>query len=231
MLQISHINSILRQFVIFWPYSKDERINTFSTFDMPEDLFQDNLNKTYQDYVNGDFWSREWVYGGADVSKLVKQYGVMAVENKEVFLDVNDENFAIYPAMINILQKNEGGKNQRTVEQIDLSNYRAFKRLVTLLNKTWLYKVVNKGETVYTWLLEDAVESLTEGYESVYNTGVYLLNYIDNRDQLVVSKTEWGIDGVRSAMMELRFRVCEPENIVVETDVPASVKKEVLNVG
>jgi len=69
--------------VMAYPYSPCTQINTFAVVDSIADLETSNLGATYQDYLDGSFWSRKWVMQGADPDTLCKEYPMLVLEQKK----------------------------------------------------------------------------------------------------------------------------------------------------
>lgn len=73
------IINLAREVAIRYPL-----IGTFTVVDSSADFEATNTNRTYEDYTNGLFWSRDWVLEGAPHDRLRKQYPILGVELKRV---------------------------------------------------------------------------------------------------------------------------------------------------
>lgn len=79
------IIALFRQIVMTYPVIPGKQINTFATIDDGAMFNSDSIHKTYQDYLNGYFWSRTWVNQGAHPDTLCKEYPILALEQKRVY--------------------------------------------------------------------------------------------------------------------------------------------------
>ena len=84
MLLLSEFFNVSRDAVKHWPSAPAwGRMNTFSYLIRRADLVESALGRSYDDYLKGYFWSRDWVLGGADPDKMEKEYGILAIEKNE----------------------------------------------------------------------------------------------------------------------------------------------------
>jgi hypothetical protein len=72
-----------------FPYEERQSINTFSVISDGAIFNKTNLDKVYQDYQEGFFWSRDWVNSGASKANLSVQYPILGIENKVVKLSLD----------------------------------------------------------------------------------------------------------------------------------------------
>ena len=88
MLLLSEFFNVSRDAVKHWPSAPAwGRMNTFSYLIRRADLVESALGRSYDDYLKGYFWSRDWVLGGADPDKMEKEYGILAIEKNEIQFD------------------------------------------------------------------------------------------------------------------------------------------------
>src|SRR3990167_9617283 len=83
------VYGILKQIVIDWPVSPCHRLNTFFVLTSDSDWNADNVMKTYEDYVNGHYWTRLGVT--RDQNKF--QYGALSVEVTSSQLQDREKGF------------------------------------------------------------------------------------------------------------------------------------------
>lgn len=75
------IFAILRSIVIHYPDNDCcYGLDTFAEITHPDQIVSENFGKTFQDYEDGKFYSKEWVDSGADDSKIKGGWGRLLVD-------------------------------------------------------------------------------------------------------------------------------------------------------
>ena len=60
MITLTEVFAILKKIVVNYPYQEEGGLNTFVIFDERADLNTETLGKSYEDYLAGSFWARDW---------------------------------------------------------------------------------------------------------------------------------------------------------------------------
>lgn len=112
------IITLAREVAIRYPL-----IGTFTVVDGAADFEATNTNKTYQDYLNGHFWSRDWVLQGAPADILRKQYPILGVELKRVMKDSIYSKSACYEMWVLIADQVgcDTCETKKSKEQVDFA--------------------------------------------------------------------------------------------------------------
>lgn len=210
-MKILDFLNILRAMVIAWPYS-DGRLNTFSLFDSPSAFDTPNMGMTFSDYQEGFFWSRDWVNKGAVPGKLVKQYGILAVEVKQfTFRDSACEE-AIYPVYINVLNQDDCAASKFKVDQI---NEEIIRNILRELREVREYTVTYTGSTVQRQWLTPYEVTLHEANGDISSIvgGQSLYGRIPGIDSAQVFRTFFGVDKIRSMAIRLDVQCNHGSNI------------------
>ena len=72
--------AIFKQIVADMGHTPGLQINTFGLVDSIPDLAHESLGYSFQDYLNGHFWSRYWVGNGADPERIKADFPALYVE-------------------------------------------------------------------------------------------------------------------------------------------------------
>ena len=84
-ISVKDITDIWRQIVIDFPLTKNSTgtINTFGVVDNRNDSQHAALGMNYNDYLNGEFWARDWVKSGANPNTMKKDFPVLMMETSD----------------------------------------------------------------------------------------------------------------------------------------------------
>lgn len=77
------IDGLFLQAVKNFPNNKNFSVNTFAHIDSGKAMQSENLGHTYDSYLKGEFWARNWVANGAPQSHMKKQYPILGIEQKK----------------------------------------------------------------------------------------------------------------------------------------------------
>lgn len=228
MLTLTDIFGIFRSIVAGYPYDPCGGLNTFAVFDQREQLDAPNLGKTYEDFVAGTFWARNWFLSGASPSTLQKEYGILALEHKSADMpDIMSPGELLQPVYVNVLQTVAcdtcPGTCPQTAEAVDASNFRILQRVLAELHNFYLYQVTPEGggpaETYNAWLSEGQAAAM-QADGALMLQRRQLSAWIQQDGHIRIYKTFFGVDRVRSAAVELVFRTCEPEDFAFQYATP-----------
>lgn len=219
------IKEIFRNLVITWPNIVCSQINTFFIIDDGSEFETENLKATYNDYLKGEFWSRDWVTAGANPETLCKQYPILGIEQKKVLADEIFAKEFCYEYWVVIADKGSceecNEECNRTKDEVDNDLY---KNAILLLNELKKYKefTVNKnGLTFILWGTAEEMEKyLLSSYIDGYSeTGREIYNHIKT-DNLNIESIAIGLtDGARAISFPLTFCDCPNEKEEFNYDI------------
>lgn len=63
------------------------QINTVYLIDTPPSILVDNLGASFQDYLDGFFWSRDWINSGSNPDTMKAQFPILFVESVGISID------------------------------------------------------------------------------------------------------------------------------------------------
>lgn len=87
------VYSVFRTIVRSYPVTDCCRgLDTFVEITNENTFASPNLGKTYQDYKDGTFYSKQWVRNGADPDKLDHDYGILGLEQRELTISTACDN-------------------------------------------------------------------------------------------------------------------------------------------
>lgn len=69
-----------------YPFHQCRQIETFAVIDTADQFESDNLGMSYNNFLDGSYWSRGWVNEGADANTLCKKYPILSIETKQGYL-------------------------------------------------------------------------------------------------------------------------------------------------
>ena len=80
------ILNIFKTLVQTYPIQERKALNTFALITNGDIFNSKNLDKNFNDYKQGFYWSRDWVNKGASKDNIDVQYPILGIENKVVAL-------------------------------------------------------------------------------------------------------------------------------------------------
>ena len=209
---------MLKTIVISWPYSKEGRLNTFMLFDSPADFNKDNLGATYDDFLEGNFWSRRWSERGEVHGTIEKEFGILAIESKSMRVIPGGCGEAVYPIGVNILNP-ENCLGSRF--EVDFLNEKILRTIIEELKTFERYEVTYSDATVQRQWLSPSLAIKVQGeagVSSVSGPDRRLEAYVPGLDRVEVFKTYFGIDEIRSAAFEIDIQTRDDEVLALNYD-------------
>lgn len=217
MLTLEHILDIFRSIVIAFPYHKERRLNTFGYVDRVSDLNAENLQKNYEQFDAGYFWSREWVNSGAERSTIKTDYDLLFVENKQMtVLNLYKTPVPVtYKIFITIASpvKCDDCK-ERTWEQIDRDNRIMMVMVLQELFKFQLYEITigsgEDAEVIVKWMTPTQADAYDALEDVTVTDGCMLLKNLiaEPSDNVLIYTSNFGVDALRTQTVELNFKAC-----------------------
>lgn len=218
------IIDISREIVRLWPWSECTQPDTFAVVDHIGQLESSNLGKTYQDYLNGHFWSRDWINSGARTESLCKTYPMLILEQKEVIkTEPFDKEacwewwfvFADIPDCVNC------GNCNRTKDEIDNQLQIIGLNFLKYLEQI---KLITFDSSIPLWTTTSQAEKyISDGVYTSYTVNCHdIIPYIDT-NQFRMAPGSLGLtDGARSIIFSLTFCSCvsDPTPLGVTSEVP-----------
>jgi len=230
MITFEEFLGVCKETVMFWPSSPAwGRLNTFSYLDKGSDIAESALGRSFDDYQEGFFWARDWVLSGASPSRMEKEYGILAVESKEVNVDPDFTNQVVRPVTINILilrDCEECKTNYRPVMEVQEEVVKAFRTLLERFNGVFEFEVQPvTGGPYKTWMTTTQAQYYLANrpgeITSISQMGDSLMSYIQpERGNWQVFPTNWQLgDNVIGAAMNITISTCDPVNPVWDHDI------------
>lgn len=119
----AHVQAMFLNITKGYPFNECRQPDTFAVIDSQDAFEADNLGLTYQDYLDGTFWSRNWVQQGADANTLCKKYPIVSIEIKTAYLKDVCRNEYCFKAWLVIADVPDCGNCKdnckRTVAELD----------------------------------------------------------------------------------------------------------------
>lgn len=158
-LSINTFRQILRQIVADMAYVPGRQVNCFAVCtDMPS-LDHESFGASYQDYLEGLFYSRSWVNQRADMQKFKGEHPALFMEAAQFTTeDLYDPK---YIAEISLLLLDrvpcEGcpPNQSRTANTVEANVKWMLRNLLVELTRYRLYEVERDEETTYEWMTEE----------------------------------------------------------------------------
>lgn len=231
MLTFDEIFAALRGCVLYSSFLPEwGRLNTFGVLDKRSDLLESGLGLGYDDFLEGYFWSRRWVYGGADPNQLEKEYGLLTVEHKNSRLKSLEQMETWTPMSLGVFLLRDCDEVDGLLprKKVELMAARNMWRVLSRLSKLMKWKLVKSGGGVeYGWMTEEekaALEALgsLSGYSEVNMLGRSFGGYMKpegNEWEVYMTNFELG-DNVVSVGCDVVFHTCEADGGEWDYDVP-----------
>lgn len=217
----STLNNIFRQIVIDMAHNPGYQVDTYRLNDNNPDLNHAAFGSTYQDFLNGQFWSRSFVHAGADPNNFKGAFPVLMAESRDLSIECIDSNEMRIEYWFLVVDKLPCDhcpphltRNGQQVSDAVLDMLRSF------LNElyTFRYYEVDRGGTVtYEWMSQGRAAY----EEGLGNTVVFQDDLIPDISPERVTVQEWGnfID-MRGWMASVTFTLCEPVTLEFDYNTP-----------
>ncbi|MEL6274591.1 MAG: hypothetical protein AAFU03_05790 [Bacteroidota bacterium] len=215
--------AILRQVVIDMKYAPGVSINTFAHVDVAPRVDHASFGYSYDDYLNGYFWSRAWVGRGANPNMIKKQFPALFVETQPSTVQQPDRDSICYNVGLVFLDKIECSA---CPPQIIRSGPTVYNNLIKMARA-----VLREAHSYVLYELDDGQETYTQWVspgrlEYLVSQGVNVLS--DDLDELCkyfepynVEFRPWGdYPGHRGLLVNIQFNTCEPLNVAFKYDQP-----------
>ena len=216
----SEFFSILRQIVIDYPADDlCRRINTFTTYHQPSDYNTANFGKKYEDYQNGHFWSRDWVYAGADPGDIQKQYPLLHTEHTRstiIDFDANSWSQEFWIVVSDIYDCEDcDAACRRTRDQVE---HDAEVMLMNVLLEAYQYqkwKVTKDADEWLLWATEGKIQAMEAASEidTYEHTNLELRNFVVFEAQT----GQWGrgisVSNITGWGTRIQLRHCAPAKL------------------
>lgn len=210
-IQVKEIVDIWRQIIIDFPVTNHsfKTMNTFAIVDNVKDSNHAALGKTYHDFLQGEFWAKDWVMSGANPNEIKKHwpvammelYNFKSTEIKPPATVVGCQGF--YIAFEDLIEceacdpheKRTPNQVQCDVNDMLLSAYLEF-----------LSYAKFEEDGTFVWLSKDRYEQLVGGGANLSETNISIETFIDLGKQFEIKK--WGIDYEKKRGASLQFSIC-----------------------
>lgn len=221
-MTIDTLNTIFLQVVKDMKYNPGLQIDTYRLNDSNPDLNHGAFGSTYDDYLDGTFWSRkfEQTFRG-DINQFCGSYPVLMAEYRDATPDDLDECCFTVPFFFVVVDKiacedcppkiTRNGQKTKTNALLML---RAF---IKELKTYQYYEVDRDGTVTYEWL-STGRKAYEEDQGSIL---VYVDSLIADIGIEEIPLTEWGnfLDK-RGWMARINFTICEEPNIEFDYETP-----------
>lgn len=220
-MTIQTLNNIFRQVVIDMAYAPGYQIDAYRYVDGYPDLAHQALGATYQDYLDGAFWSRKFVHAGADPNAFCAGFPVLFAESRDLTvecLDSQDLRIEYYFLVVDRIECESCPpyvtRTGATVSESVLAMLRAF---LGELYTYGLYEVDRDSVITYEWM-----SSGRAAYEeSLGNTTVLQEELLPDVAPDEIQISEWGeAPNQRAWMARVVFTLCEPVTLEFDYATP-----------
>jgi len=148
--------AILLQIVKDVGYEAGLRLNAYASVDNFPDLRAPAFGKSYEEYLAGRYWSRDWYNGGKDSAKMVAEFPALFVEWRDVELEHPADLEGATPFNLYLVDKIEcetcPDRELRTPEYLTRSTNRTLRMVLRELYTYGLYEVDRGGTITWEWL-------------------------------------------------------------------------------
>lgn len=215
MIDRKSIRGILLQIAKDFPFSDTKMINSFANVDEPLDLALETFGLSYSDFINGDFWSRTWVNGGADPNKVKGEFPIQFMEHKQTIVpcldEPDDETIIVHLGIADKFEPCDGCPpgTFRTKEQVIQDTYDMLKMAIKELLLYALYEVDIDGEQENMWLTEGRASAMqaAEQIDSYMFQGHQMTGILD-LGKTTIDRWGWGAHVV-GHVVTLKFHTCK----------------------
>jgi len=215
-MTLENIEQISIQVVADMGYIKGQQINTVFIIDRMPDIRQDSLGATYKDFLDGRFWSREWVKTGANPTNLKAQWPILIIERQPIqieCMDSQDMTQTLAFLIIDQIGCDNCPQDDRTGAQVSDSTLQMLRQFFLEAYSYQLCEVDRSPDP-------NTFEWLSEGRQDYYATqGLTIQATFEDYASFVnpnpIEVTEWGeSDDIRGHFANIEFNICKsiPQN-------------------
>ncbi len=223
------LTPIIRQIIIDMAYQAGKQINTFAVMHGEPDFGSDALGYDFQDFLDGNFWSRSWTNKGAARDQMQAEFPILFMENMTTFLNDLTSNETTYEWNFLLIDKlaceSCPPQETRTPEQVKQNVLNMFRAFLSELYTYQLWELEYPGNVFkFEWT--------SEGRLNYYNESGDIIP-IAMQEELSISidesksmeLREWGrfkYPDYRAYFTTIRFHTCEPIESNFKYDHPVS---------
>lgn len=240
----TEIYNILRSIVIHDAPQPCGRLNCFAVIDRIKQLNATNAEMTYKHYTDGLFWARDWYNGGADPSKLAKEYDILMVEAFKSFRKVDMQTRSyIFPLYLTIAGQIQceacPGECSDTIEGKRLQLADKMNKVLAELLSYEKYEITPATGAPFTgWATPGQVEALlTAGTWTTANATGWMLDASIQAGELEVYVPLWNslsrpesssireskdslVDNVAAITAQINFQICTSQSGSFRYEIP-----------
>lgn len=156
MITPETLQAIDLDIVMRWPFDPCTQIDTFVLMDDPEKINQTNFGMNYQNYLDGDFYSRKWVNGGANPNSLCGGFPMVAHQSFNVGLPDTGESQPYIQRgsilIIDVADCEDCGECRRTQWQVSKDTKRLLMQFMLIRMQYLQYMVTpTTGDDYVEW--------------------------------------------------------------------------------
>ncbi len=213
-MTLETLDQICIQVIMDMGYIKYKQINTIFITDRMPDLRQDSIGATYQDYLDGKFWSREWVATGATSGKLKAQFPILLIQQSLIDIECIDDKDGIYTYDFLLIDKVGCDNCPKPAERVPHKvKANTLEMLRAFLNELYTYKLWeferSPDPNTFEWVSKGRFESMTNPPNSIpFVQSFEELRSFVEPDPLRFQ--DWGnVDDLRGYWTTIKFSFCE----------------------
>ena len=133
---------IFNQIVQHFGQRQQGGVNTFAVTYNRDDEVDEKFGRTYEDFLNGFFWSRRWVKSGASRSEMRAEYPALLAQvgnsRRPNLLRDKDECFDIWLLLIDEIDCSDCEDKDRSIPTIEQEVMRTLNRII---DEAYTYKL------------------------------------------------------------------------------------------
>lgn len=207
------LKAIFSLIVQAYPYGKGQP-NSFSVLEDLSLFSTSNHGKIYADYVNGDFWARDWVNGGARRDSLKVEYPLLVLEMKTIKYPNGLKKAGCYEVFLACVDNHGCPECKYTETELSKIMESTLRNIVLELMEFKEYDVEQDGETWKGWYTEKQLQQL--GIINYWECG----NTLADLCELPTEFSEWGegLDNKIGWATKLDICGCDLERIEFNYD-------------
>jgi len=215
-LTFEELRDVVRMVVRDMTYQKELQVRTVAEVDEAPDLYAASFGFTFRDYLNGRFWSRGWVNGGAKPSELKGEFPAVFVELLEVApagnrLGMRSTNYRVSLVLIDRIEcEGCGADVERSGPKVQRNVLWMMQAVLQEMGTVGLYRISESGSPDrYEWLTWGGAEALMAANPlKTYVRVMELVAYVED----VSPVRKWGnYEEMRGAAVDLQMSFCYPE--------------------
>lgn len=212
--------SILKQVVIDMAYAPGVAVNTFGYIQDAPDLRAASLGFTHEDFLNGHFWSRDWVNGGAKAAEITYQFPIMLAELNTSQRSRGSREFT-HLIDVMLLDQVHGDHEHRTGPQVYGQLTQTALAIMEEVERYRLYDL----DTAYQWAVPERQELLFPDAPEVED----MMTYLRESEVDLQPWGDWAT--MRGLRWQFKLVTCEDPNVMFKYDHLATPLAGSINCG